>query len=291
MRVLILGGNGMLGHKLLQVFDKNFDTFGTVRNSKIDFESEKIIKNSKIINNVDALNIKQINNLLEELQPNVIVNAIGVIKQKKDSKDVLNNIEINALLPHKIAHIANGVGARFINISTDCVFDGQKGMYVEDDLPNAIDVYGKTKYLGEVIRENCLTIRTSIIGRELETSNGLVEWFLSNKGNKIKGYKNAIFSGFPTITLANILTDIINKQKNLHGLFHISSKPINKYDLLNLIKSKLDYDIEIEQFDGFYIDRSLDSSKFRTQTGYQPDKWEYMIDEMLDDPKPYISAS
>lgn len=194
---------------------------------------------------------------------------------------------LNAIFPHRLAEIAGITGARLINISTDCVFDGKKGNYNEEDLPDATDVYGKSKNLGEVTGNNCLTLRTSIIGRELQTNHSLVEWFLSNRGKKVKGFVNAVYSGFPTIVLADIIAALIENHKNLSGLYHVSSEPINKYELLRLINEAYQAGVEIEPFDDFRIDRSLDSTKFRKETGIFPADWPEMIKRMADDKTPY----
>lgn len=186
-----------------------------------------------------------------------------------------------------MAETAEKINARLINISTDCVFDGEKGFYKEEDISNATDVYGKSKNLGEVMGENCLTLRTSIIGRELQTSHSLVEWFLSNRGKSVKGFLNAIYSGFPTIILADIIADLIENHRNLSGLYHVSAEPINKFELLELINEAYQTDIEIEPFADFKIDRSLDSTKFRNETGFNPLSWREMIKIMADDPTPY----
>ena len=174
-----------------------------------------------------------------------------------------------------------------ITISTDCVFDGKKGNYKESDIPNAVDLYGRSKNLGEVTEGNALTIRTSIIGRELQTRYGLVEWFLSNQGRKVNGFSNAVFSGFPTEVFGDILGQIITKYKNLQGLYHISSDPINKFDLLKFVKEAFEANIEIVEFSDFEIDRSLDSTKFKNETGFKPKSWEEMIKIMSEDKTRY----
>ena len=172
-------------------------------------------------------------------------------------------------------------------MSTDCVFSGTKGNYKETDTPDAEDIYGKTKYLGEITEEGALTIRTSIIGRELATCNNLVEWFLSNQGKKVNGYTNAIFNGFPTISFAQIIASIIVKEQKLSGLYHISSHPISKYKLLTLIRDKMRLNIDIEEYPHYRCDRSLDSSLYQNNTGFKPQTWEDMIDELVLDAQQY----
>ena len=241
----------MLGHKLVQIWKDKFDVWTTVREKFVNYQKYEIFDRQKTIENIDVESIESIESLVKKIQPNVIVNAVGVIKQVKDSKDVIKTLNINSIFPHQLGQIAEKYNARLICISTDCVFNGKKGNYTEEDISDAEDLYGKSKNLGEVVDENCLTIRTSIIGRELQTEHSLVEWFLSNDGKKVKGFTNAIYSGFPTVYLAEILENLIVNFKNLTGLYHISSEPINKFELLQLIKKAYKVDIEIEQFEDF----------------------------------------
>jgi dTDP-4-dehydrorhamnose reductase len=287
MKILILGASGMLGHKLYQKFQSEFDTFATIRGRVDSYAEINLFKEDYVIDQTDVSDINKLKGIIESLRPDVIINCIGIIKQLKEAQDVLKSLELNSMFPHLVARIAASAGARFITFSTDCVFDGADGNYTEDDLPNATDIYGKTKYLGEVNFENSLTLRTSIIGRELNTTNSLVEWFLGNRGGQVKGYKKAIYSGFPTVVMSKILVDLIRNHKNLSGVFHLSSEPIDKYELLQLIKAKTMIDIEIEPYADFSIDRSLRSDKFREATGFVPLDWENMIDLMVDDATPY----
>jgi dTDP-4-dehydrorhamnose reductase len=287
MKILILGGSGMLGHKLFQIWKQRFNVFATLRGDWNSYQRFRIFDKERIFENIEAENFDKIRETVKNLKPEVIVNAVGIIKQLDSSKNVIKTLTINSIFPHRLSELAEEFNARLICISTDCVFSGEKGNYKEEDIPDAFDLYGKSKNLGEVTNGNCLTIRTSIIGRELETSHSLVEWFLSNAGKKIKGYKTAIFSGFPTSVLAEILADVITKHKDLNGLYHVSSEPINKFDLLELIKKAYQIPVEIEPSDEVKIDRSLDSAKFRNATGFEPKSWEEMIDIMANDPTPY----
>lgn len=277
----------MLGHKLVQRWQAGFDVWTTVRGEFSQYERFEIFDKKKTFEFVTAENFETVENVIEKIAPRVIFNAVGIIKQLPTSKNVVKTLQINSIFPHKLAEIAEKLGARLINISTDCVFDGKKGNYTEEDVSNATDVYGKSKNLGEVSGGNSITLRTSIIGRELSTNHSLVEWFLSNRGKKVKGFVKAIYSGFPTIVLADIIDDLINNHADLQGLYHVSSEPINKFELLNLIKKSYKIDVEIEPFEDFYIDRSLDSTKFRNATGFQPPAWNEMIEKMAKDKTPY----
>jgi dTDP-4-dehydrorhamnose reductase len=287
MRVLIVGGSGMLGHKLMQAWRNRFDVWTTLKSGIDEYKKFGIFEKEKTLEFVDVENFETVEQAIQKIEPRVIFNAVGIIKQLPSSKDVIKTLTINSIFPHRLAEIAEKTSARLINISTDCVFDGKKGNYREEDISNATDVYGKSKNLGEVTGKNCLTLRTSIIGRELTTMHSLVEWFLSNRGKKVKGYVKAIYTGFPTIVLADIIADLIENHENLSGLYHVSAEPINKFELLKLINEAYGAEIEIEPFEDFEIDRSLDSAKFRLETGFYPPSWREMIKRMADDPTPY----
>lgn len=287
MRVLIFGGNGMLGHKLVQSFRDKFDVWTTLRGKCADVGRFGIFDAEKTIENIDAAEPGTILKAIETSRPDVVINAVGVIKQLPTSKDVVNTLTINSIFPHRLAELAGLFDFRLICISTDCVFEGTQGNYSEDDKPDATDLYGRSKNLGEVIGPNCITLRTSIIGRELENTHSLVEWFLSNRGKTVNGFINAIYSGFPTIVFADIIESLILLHRDLTGLYHVSSDPINKFELLKLIKSKFGLDIEIEPFEDFRIDRSLDSTRFREATGLLSPSWDEMIERMVEDQTPY----
>ena len=277
----------MLGHKLIQVLGEKFEVWTTIRNDFENYKRFKIFDKNKTFENVSAENADKIRKIIKNIKPDVIINAVGIIKQIPTAKNVVETLTINSILPHKLAEMANDTDAQFITISTDCVFRGEKGNYSEDDISDAADLYGKSKNLGEVFGDNCLTLRTSIIGRELASEHSLVEWFLSNRGKKVRGFVNAVYTGFPTVVFADIIADLIGNQTNLQGLYHVSSDPINKYDLLELINKKYNCEIEIEPDEDFKIDRSLNSEKFRTETGFTPLDWEKMIEIMANDPTPY----
>ena len=215
------------------------------------------------------------------------MNAIGVVKQLPSAKNVIKTLEINSMFPNRLAELAQTHGFRLITISTDCVFDGVRGFYSENDQPNANDLYGKSKNLGEVSAAGCVTLRTSIIGRELGSAHSLVEWFLSNRGGSVKGFTNAIYSGFPTIVFADIITSLITDHKEISGLYHVAADPITKFDLLTLVNKYYETGIDIVASDELKIDRSLDGRKFEAATGFTPLPWEEMIKTMAADRAPY----
>ena len=279
-RILIFGGDGMLGHQLLKSFQSNYHVTTTLRNSINSYKSFELFNHENSIFDIDVGNFKDINEVFVNVKPEVVINCVGIVKQRSESKDAIESIKINSLFPHQLELLCGQYDARLIQISTDCVFSGKKGGYLEEDIPDAEDIYGRTKLLGEVFSENAITLRTSIIGLELSRKQGLVEWFLAQRGT-VKGYSKAIFSGFTTIELASIIDTIIIKHPGLTGLWHVSSNPINKYQLLNDLAVKLDReDIEILEDKEFICDRSLNGSRFNSSTGYSPRSWDNMLDEL-----------
>jgi dTDP-4-dehydrorhamnose reductase len=278
----------MLGHKLWQRLVPRFDTYVTFRDDFHVYEETGIFDPSRSRCRVSVDDISSVEGVIEELQPNVVINCIGIIKQSEEAKDPIISITVNSLFPHQVLRICRKINSHLIHFSTDCVFSGRKGNYMEDDLADPVDLYGKSKYLGEIgDEEGCLTIRTSIIGRELRTSNGLIEWFLGQVGGRVNGWKRATFSGLTTIAIAEAITLIIQDHHDLQGIWHVASNPITKFDLLSLVKEVYDLDIEILPDERKDIDRSLDASHFQKETGYVPPSWRDMIEQMHQDPTPY----
>ncbi|MEA2236540.1 MAG: dTDP-4-dehydrorhamnose reductase [Thermoanaerobaculia bacterium] len=272
MRVLILGAGGMLGHKVWQIFRDRFDCRAAVRVRP----ALPLFDDNRVIDGIDAADFDGISRLIETVQPDAVVNCIGVVKQLAAAHDPIASITLNSLLPHVVARACAAAGARMIHISTDCVFAGTRGNYTEKDLPDAADLYGRSKLLGEVT-EGELTIRTSIIGRELRTSNGLVEWFLSHRGGSVRGFTKAIFSGVTTAVLADTLANVIEHHSGLHGLYHVAAAPISKYDLLVMLNEAIGAGVTIAPDDSLVIDRTLDATRFRDATGLVPPPWQEMI--------------
>lgn len=287
-KILILGAVGMLGHKLFTLLSEcdNLKVDATVRSlEESRWFSQELL--AKIYENVDVDNFDTIIRVIADLKPNVVINCIGIIKQMAAAQDPIISVSINALFPHRLALACKAADARMIHISTDCVFDGAQGNYSENDKSNATDLYGRTKFLGEVYYPHCVTLRTSIIGHELKGKHGLIEWFLAQKG-KVRGFTNAIYSGFPTVEVAHIIGEYVIPNTDLKGLYHVSSDPISKYKLLQLVADKYKKQIEIEPYDDVRIDRSLDSTLFRTITGYTPPSWPELVDRMY---RNYIASS
>jgi dTDP-4-dehydrorhamnose reductase len=298
-RVLVLGSSGELGHKMLQVlFNEKFDVCGTIRGQ--DPKAYNVINKYPLISGVDVNNFTSIERAIDTSNPSIVINCIGIVKQLSESNNAEVSYKINAVLPHKLATYCNAKNIKVIHISTDCVFDGKSaGMYKETDIPNDETIYGMSKFAGELNDDINLTLRTSIIGRELFTRHGFVEWFLANRGKKCDGYERSIFSGVTTIELSRAIANIISHknsrmslshQRDLTGLYHLAALPINKYDLCNLINSHLPLKqkVKINRVDGEVINRSLDASKLAKADGfYLPPSWESMIDEMMNDNTQY----
>lgn len=277
MRILVLGASGMLGNAVLRVMDEkqDWEMFGTVRSSNVSpFFSEKI--GQRLIIGCDAGDHDALVSVFAQVRPNVVVNCIGLVKQLADADDPLRAIPINSLLPHRLAGLCALVGARFVHISTDCVFSGEQGGYTENDFSDAKDLYGKSKFLGEVDYPHAITLRTSIIGHELQSVHGLIGWFLSQQ-DRCKGYKRAIFSGLPTVVLAQIIRDVVIPRPDLSGVYHVAAQPISKYDLLRLVADIYGKSIEIVPDDQQVIDRSLNTDRFRQATGYEAPDWPELI--------------
>lgn len=285
--MLIFGATGMFGHKLFQELADQFHVYGTVRSRESKRLLESLRVPAHVTDQVHAKDPASVVRVMDDTQPDAVINCIGVVKQRREAKDPLTSIAINALFPHRLAALCRSRGVRLIHLSTDCVFSGCKGDYRECDVADATDLYGRGKLLGETAGEGCLTIRTSIIGRELVASHGLIEWFLSQRGKTIRGFKRAIYSGFPTRTLSQIIGWILREHPNLHGIWHVASGPISKYDLLKLVKRAMKLDITIEPDESFTCDRSLNAQKFCDATGFAPPSWPDVIDAMCNDPTPY----
>jgi dTDP-4-dehydrorhamnose reductase len=279
-KVLILGASGMLGNATMRLFsgDEYFDTYGAVR-SQNSVTLFPVDIRSRLIHGLDVENLDGMLRIFDLLKPDVVINCIGLVKQLSEADDPLVAIPVNSVFPHRLARICAVSGARLIHMSTDCVFSGSKGRYLESDFADAKDLYGRSKFLGEVDYPNAITLRTSIIGHELSGNRSLVGWFLAQEG-KVAGFKRAVFSGLPTVELARVIKDYVIPDAKLRGLYHVSAEPINKFDLLSLVAKAYGKQIEIQGDEDFVIDRSLDSSRFREATGYKPAAWAELVNSM-----------
>lgn len=289
-KYLIIGANGMLGNACMRVISASGDqVWGTVRSpSNLNLFEEDVRR--RLVSGVDAEDFATVERVVGESQPDVVVNCVGVVKQLAAADDPLVALPLNSLFPHRLARLCTTAGARLIHISTDCVFSGNRGMYREEDRPDADDLYGVSKRLGEVDYPGAITLRTSIIGHELQGSRSLLDWFLAQSG-RVQGFTKAIFSGLSTVELSHVIHDHVAPRTDLRGLYHVSAEPISKYDLLCLIRDVYGRDIEITPSDKLVIDRSLDSTRFRAETGWQPPSWPAMVREMHADAMSMIKGS
>lgn len=277
MKVLVLGASGMLGNAVLRFFAQSPEcqAFGSVRSSSALRLLASDLQSS-VVAGGDLENIDNLTRLFAVVHPDVVINCVGLVKQLAEADDPLWAIPINALLPHRLARLCEVAGARLVHMGTDCVFSGSKGMYTEADASDAKDLYGLSKYLGEVDYPHAITLRTSIIGHELNGARSLVGWFLAQEG-RVKGFARAVFSGLPTVEIARLIHDHVIPHPELHGLYHVSAEPINKFDLLTLVANQYGKSIDIVRDETCVIDRSLDSARFRAATGFQPAPWSELV--------------
>jgi dTDP-4-dehydrorhamnose reductase len=228
--------------------------------------------------NVAVEDTARIAEILDSVKPDAVVNAVGIVKQRDEAKQAVPSIRVNALFPHQLADLCAGRGIRVLQISTDCVFSGTRGNYTEVDIPDPVDLYGRTKLLGELNRPGCLTLRTSIIGWQLNTYSSLLSWFALQRGKTVQGYRKAVYTGVSTSVLAALIGDIIENHPDLQGLYHVASQPISKFDLLARLLSALGWkDINLQPEEKFACDRSLNGERFSRETGWRAPEWDAMI--------------
>jgi dTDP-4-dehydrorhamnose reductase len=294
-RVLVLGAGGMLGHKLCQMLPRmDFEVVATARKPAEFYHGYgELFSGVELIGGVDATDFAAMEAVIRRCEPDAVINCIGIIKQLREATNPIISIEINSLLPHRLAVLCGQIGARYIQISTDCVFSGDKGTYSESDESDARDLYGRTKFLGETIEDesSAITLRTSIVGREIsESKHGLFEWFFSQTsppGNTIGGFARAIYTGFTTGEMARIMAMVIREHPELSGVYQVASEPINKFDLLGMLKEIMGLDIQIEPNTEFVCDRSMVMDRFTEATGYTAPSWREMIEEFSRDCETY----
>lgn len=279
MKILVLGGEGMLGHQLLQYLQTRHTVKVTLKNPANCYQPWNLFHPENSYYNIDVLNTEALLDVLLDFRPEAVINAVGIVKQRDAAKESIPSIQINALFPHRLAQLCSAIDARMIHMSTDCVFSGGKGNYTQEDQVDAQDLYGLSKYLGEVTAEHCFTIRSSIIGLELTRKSSLIEWFLAQK-NTIKGFRKAIYTGLTTLEMSRVVEKILLQHHGLFGVWHVASSPINKYDLLQLFKEKIAKNISIIPDDDFICDRSLNAEYFAKATHYYAPNWDSMLDEL-----------
>lgn len=273
----------MLGHRLLRHFSPGYETRVTLRRSLADYSRFGLFNRGNAFDETDVRDSERVAAVVSDFGAEAVINATGIVKQRPEAHELEISNEVNALFPHRLAQVCRANAARLIHLSTDCVFSGEKGNYTESDRPDPVDLYGQTKLQGEVDAPGAITLRTSMIGPELDRKTGLVEWFLAQKGKTVKGYRKAVFSGFVTAELARLIEKLIARHPDAHGVYHASSAPISKFDLLARLNQKLGLGVTLVPDDSVICDRSLDSARFRKAFGYSPPAWDTMLDELASD--------
>lgn len=281
MRVLVLGAGGMLGHQLYRTLSAVCETHATLRTYDGRVRELGIFDPSRLHVGVDALDEKAVDGALAKVRPTWVINCVGIIKQLKAADDLESSLAVNALLPHRLARQCNAVDARLIHISTDCVFSGARGNYSETDAADAVDTYGRTKFLGEVVTHGAITVRTSIVGTALTNDVSLFDWFLSRGAGQVKGFTQAVYTGLTSERLSDELRHIIERGDLPSGLWQISAEKITKYELLARLKEAFDLPTDVIPDDEFRCDRSLSAMKYSDATGFIPPSWNAMLDAFV----------
>ncbi len=289
-KIIVLGASGMLGHKIFQRLRADFPgTLATTRTPADypPYHRVSLLQGPDVWHGIDVTNFDSLGTALVGIRPDFIVNCVGVIKQRAEAIDPVLSITINSLLPHQLAALAAGWGGRLIHFSTDCVFSGHRGSYTEEDQSDADDLYGRSKFLGETQAANALTLRTSIIGRELAQHRSLLDWFLAQRGKKIRGFQHVIYAGVTTNHLADLLADIITNHPALTGLYQVASRPISKYDLLCLLRDAYSLEVDITPDEMERSDRSMLGEKLHRTIGYTAPSWPELVNQLVTDSTPY----
>lgn len=278
-RILVIGASGMLGHEAIRVLAPDFEVWGACRNP--DELPNLGIPRERLLGGLDATKADSARDLIHRVRPDLCINAAGIVKQRAQAKAAIPSITVNSLWPHVLAEACAEQGARMVHVSTDCVFSGARGNYVESDVPDDFDLYGRSKLLGEVIDQgHVVTLRTSIIGWQIGEPTGLVGWFAAHRDEPVKGFRKAVFSGLTTRALTEVVRDVVMPDLAISGLWHVSADPIDKYTLLTELAAQLGWNVDTTPVDEPVIDRSLDSSRFRERTGWMPPTWDHMLGEL-----------
>jgi len=278
-RVLVVGASGMLGHEAIRVLAPDFEVWGACRDP--GNLPDLGVPRERLLGGLDAEQADTARDVVDRVRPDLVINAAGIVKQRKAAKETIPSIAVNSLWPHVLADACATRGARMVHVSTDCVFSGSRGGYVESDVPDAFDLYGRSKLLGEVTdQDHVVTLRTSIIGWQIGEPTGLVGWFAAHRAEPLKGFTKAVFSGLTTAALTGVIRDVVLADAGLSGLWHVSAEPIDKYTLLSELAGYLGWKVDLTPVDQLVIDRSLDSTRFRERTGWTPPSWSEMLAEL-----------
>jgi len=282
MRILVLGGDGMLGHQLLRTLAGAHEVKATLRQPLAVYAGTGLLNEATAYGNIDARVPTGLRQVLADFRPDAVVNAIGLVTQRSGDQDVVAHLEVNALFPHRLAQFCTDAGARLIHVSSDAVFSGERGNYREEDRPDPVDTYGHCKLLGEVTGPGRLTLRTAIVGLGLTRRSSLVDWLLQQRG-RIKGYRKALFSALTTHELSRIVAHLLAHFPAASGVYHVSAAALSKFDFLVQLRNRLALPVEIEPDDSVRIDRTLDSARYRNEFAYEPPSWDRMLDELAND--------
>ena len=278
----------MMGHMACREFSTRHEVFGTIREDLPPYSAlANFLPPDRWVRDVDADDMGSVLRAVEEVEPDAVLNCIGIIKQAPEAADPIVSIEHNALFPHRLAELCNSAGVRMVHLSTDCVFSGLKGMYTENDIPDPVDLYGRSKLLGETESGEALTLRTSVVGREIRGHLSLFEWALGSIGTSVRGFDRAIYSGLTTLALAEVIGQVFENHPDLTGVWHVASESITKYELLRQLDERLGLDLDIERDESFVCDRSLDGSAFNAETGIVVPSWDDMLTRFAEDQPSY----
>lgn len=278
-RILVVGASGMFGHEAIRVLAPDFEVWGSCRSG--ENLPDLGIPAERLLSGLDATEPRGAYELLDRIRPDMVINAIGIVKQLEASHEAIPSIQVNSLWPHVLSDACRQVGARMVHLSTDCVFSGARGGYTEADIPDAADLYGRSKLLGEVAADpHTVTLRTSIIGWQLGPQTSLVGWFAAHRHEKLTGYRRAVFSGLTTTELTRVIRDYVLPNPAISGLYQVSADPIDKYTLLRDLAAAAGWDVDLTPVDSPVVDKSLDSSAFRAATCWTPPSWETMLAEL-----------
>jgi len=273
MRILILGIDGMIGHKIAQSLSQDYEVIGSTRK---DVNHQKIGLNNCLLYKKDFI-IDDQNVFFNKISPDVIINCIGITTRRGISRNMSNTDFINSRFPHKISEWVSIKNRRLIHFSTDCVFSGKKGDYLDDDKPDANDIYGMSKAKGEIDNNSSLTLRCSMIGREIYNHTELFEWLYSMKNKDIEGYANVIYSGVTTFWMGDVIKKILKNNISLSGIYNISSEPISKYHLLLKLSDAFKLNVNVSANLNIKSNKVLNSKKFAEITGIIPPNWDDLI--------------
>jgi len=291
VKILVLGAQGMMGHMVCRVLGERHELVGTLRGP---FDTGDPIAahldEGRCIGGLDVTDEAALRAVIERVGPDAVINCVGIVKQLAAAHDALLSIRCNSLLPHQLAAICADGDARLVHLSTDCVFSGRRGRYTETDLPDPVDLYGRSKLLGETSEAEALTIRTSIVGRQIAGHTSLFEWVLGQAGSAVKGFTKAIYTGLTTYALTQVIEEILLDHPDLSGVWQIASDPISKFDLIVELDRRLDLGLEITADSDFECDRSLDGSRFAAATGIVVPSWDAMLDQFAADQPTYTAV-